>query len=267
MTDFLEILGKTVSELLEMEKGRLIALSDKELARLPPKVVMSLNLPKKRLENILEILYSESLYDRLTGLLRSERFKEVLDAKIASISRSRNHGVREPGVFGLGDIDDFKKYNRRYTHIGGDYLLMMVAYYLRIVLRKGDVIGRYGGEEFGFILSDVFPYVINQFRRLKDEIQAQTEVTMSFGIVDIPTLLNLEYYRDLLIKSRGEGKECTAIERIRNALVHAASTAVSHAKQQPGKNRIVVAKISYIDPSKVDPYTKVPETEYCLSIV
>jgi len=53
------------------------------------------------------------------------------------------------------DIDDFKSVNDTYGHIAGDKVLILIANILRKMLRDGDKIFRYGGEEFIIILNRV----------------------------------------------------------------------------------------------------------------
>ena len=51
------------------------------------------------------------------------------------------------------DIDHFKKYNDTYGHVAGDNVLKQVATALKSTVRQTDYVGRWGGEEFGVLLS------------------------------------------------------------------------------------------------------------------
>ena len=52
------------------------------------------------------------------------------------------------------DIDQFKQVNDTYGHAAGDEILQTVAKHLHTYVRENDIIGRYGGEEFVFVLPD-----------------------------------------------------------------------------------------------------------------
>jgi len=52
------------------------------------------------------------------------------------------------------DVDNFKQINDSYGHPLGDEALILLARSFRKILRKGDLIGRIGGEEFGILLPD-----------------------------------------------------------------------------------------------------------------
>lgn len=81
--------------------------------------------------------------DSLTGLLNHMSFKEHLRIQLSRTARAK-------GVMALAmlDIDHFKRVNDRYGHPAGDRVLKALSHLLKQRLRKYDVVGRYGGEEF-----------------------------------------------------------------------------------------------------------------------
>lgn len=87
--------------------------------------------------------------DSLTGLLQHAHIKERLAVEL---DRSQRH-QQEVSVVML-DIDHFKKVNDSYGHLVGDQVITALANLLRQQLRKTDVIGRYGGEEFLIVLPE-----------------------------------------------------------------------------------------------------------------
>jgi diguanylate cyclase (GGDEF)-like protein len=87
--------------------------------------------------------------DSLTGLLQHARVKERLSHEL-----QRSERTGEPLSVVMLDIDHFKKVNDNYGHLTGDQVISSLANLLKQQLRKTDIIGRYGGEEFLLILPD-----------------------------------------------------------------------------------------------------------------
>ena len=124
--------------------------------------------------------------DGLTGLLKHSRIKESLDVEIA---RSERNSL--PLSVVMLDLDHFKRINDTYGHAAGDQVIRAIAHLLRQRLRKSDIIGRYGGEEFLIILPDtgseiaehLMTDILRRFSDLqfKDE-QEEFHVTFSAGI-------------------------------------------------------------------------------------
>jgi diguanylate cyclase (GGDEF)-like protein len=92
----------------------------------------------------------EAQIDRLTGLNNRSTFDDGIARMIA---RSRLAPYRYTLL--LIDIDHFKAVNDTHGHVEGDRVLKAVAMQLeKVVMRKDDFLGRYGGEEFTVLLSD-----------------------------------------------------------------------------------------------------------------
>ena len=89
----------------------------------------------------------------------------------------------------LFDIDHFKAVNDGFGHAVGDAVLRQVGQIARRLARKGDVVGRIGGEEFAWLLSDTTPAcVIQQAEQLRTAVEgaggaaALPRFTISLGV-------------------------------------------------------------------------------------
>ncbi|MDO9285306.1 MAG: GGDEF domain-containing protein, partial [Aquabacterium sp.] len=88
-------------------------------------------------------LQSLARTDSLTGLLNR---RALQDEATALIAQARRHG--DPVTVLLIDLDRFKQINDSRGHDSGDRALCLVASLLQAALRRGDLAGRWGGEEF-----------------------------------------------------------------------------------------------------------------------
>jgi diguanylate cyclase (GGDEF)-like protein/PAS domain S-box-containing protein len=91
-----------------------------------------------------------ALTDPLTGVGNRQLIEGRLRAVIAECKHTRGSA----GLLFM-DIDDFKRINDTYGHVVGDKVLRMVASTFRYSMRATDMIGRWGGEEFIAILSNI----------------------------------------------------------------------------------------------------------------
>lgn len=99
------------------------------------------------LKNVAEELKTQSERDTLTGLSNRRRLDEMVEQEFATAVK---HGFPLSILF--VDLDDFKQVNDRYGHGIGDELLMQTAQRLEQAVRQGDLVGRFGGEEFIVVL-------------------------------------------------------------------------------------------------------------------
>lgn len=88
-------------------------------------------------------LRSLIMRDSLTGLYNHAAIKDYLAREMALIER---HAA--PFSMAMIDLDFFKKVNDTYGHPAGDQVIRGLSRLLQQRLRRGDLIGRYGGEEF-----------------------------------------------------------------------------------------------------------------------
>ena len=140
-------------------------------------------------------LYTEvrerSRNDGLTGLFRREYLLERLNSE-------EKRAERYKSLFSIMmvDLDQFKKVNDTYGHLVGDKVLQRVSQILSSSVRPGDLVGRYGGEEFLILVYMAKPEEsIEAAERLRTLIAEQVfsvdedktfKITVSIGISHFP---------------------------------------------------------------------------------
>ncbi|OLD18255.1 MAG: hypothetical protein AUI85_05305 [Acidobacteriales bacterium 13_1_40CM_3_55_5] len=111
----------------------------------------SMELQRKNLE-----LQQVSFTDPLTGVWNRRYLEETLAADATLVLRSYQRNQDSDSkkdeqrdlVFIMVDVDFFKRVNDDYGHAAGDELLRKIAQRLSTVMRKSDLLVRWGGEEF-----------------------------------------------------------------------------------------------------------------------
>ena len=133
-----------------------------------------------------EKLHKEARTDALTGIGNRRFFKEELDREMGRI---RRHG----GDLTLlaFDIDHFKKVNDTHGHEAGDRVLQEVSRMAEKTLRRSDILGRTGGEEFTALLVETdLEHAREVAERLRENMQAMhvqvgktsIAITISIGL-------------------------------------------------------------------------------------
>lgn len=126
--------------------------------------------------------------DELTGLPNRRHFMDALEAEFGRYER-----FQTPFCVAILDIDHFKKVNDTYGHEAGDQVLQCLADVFRKGLRKYDLAGRLGGEEFGIILPNSDPVgAARACEHVREAIRSQEvetdqgviRFTASFGIAE-----------------------------------------------------------------------------------
>lgn len=169
-------------------------------------------------------LVKSAICDELTGLYNRKYLHHRLDAEI---SRSKRYGT--PVSCLLLDIDYFKIVNDMYGYDWGDILLKKIAQMLSALVRKEDVLTRYGDEEFIIILPETTEQQAMIFaERFRSDVEK-----MEF----IPA--NEEERHPITISGGISSFPCAEdIEETSNTLIRYAEHALYNAKQS-GKNKIV----------------------------
>ncbi|MFA7282184.1 MAG: PAS domain S-box protein [Sterolibacterium sp.] len=91
-----------------------------------------------------------AFFDQLTGLPNRTLLLDRLKQTMAASSRSGNYGALL-----FIDLDNFKTLNDTLGHDMGDQLLQQVAMRLKLCVREGDTVARFGGDEFVVVLSSL----------------------------------------------------------------------------------------------------------------
>jgi diguanylate cyclase (GGDEF)-like protein len=185
-------------------------------------------------------LYELATRDDLTRLFNRRHWMYRLDDCLRLAQR---HG--QPTSVLLLDVDHFKKINDRHGHLVGDRVLAALGKKLNEKLRKTDLAGRYGGEEFAVVLpltdQEGAKIIAERVREGASEVVVLDEgnhvpITVSIGVatLTVNSPVSFHFSDDQLFD-------------IRQNILQSADEALYRAKNQ-GRNRVVADEVLLFEP-------------------
>ena len=121
--------------------------------------------------------------DKLTGLLNKGAFRERVEEEMDRAKR-----YHHPLSLAFMDLDNFKQVNDAHGHTRGDKLLQLVSETIEHTIRKTDIAGRIGGDEFALCFPETGPDhirdAIEKLLKNMDIVTSQSgwQVTSSIGV-------------------------------------------------------------------------------------
>lgn len=154
-------------------------------------LIEDLSDSNKKLSQLREILYEQTIRDPLTGLYNRRYLDDFFN-------RELNLAVRENKALSvvMADLDNFKNINDKYGHEAGDAVLKSVSRLLKENMRVTDSTCRIGGDEFLLVLVDTeLSAATQRLQRIRDIIKQEKiyfnnrllpAITLSVGIAEAP---------------------------------------------------------------------------------
>jgi len=190
---------------------------------------LRVNLQMDQLKQAHGRIEQMAITDELTGLYNRRHFFDFIQRHI---SQSIRHG--SPLGLIILDIDHFKKVNDTYGHIIGDRILRETGHLLAQMVRKSDVVARYGGEEIILLFPETsLENTIMAAEKIRATICGQRfelpdgvtiTISASFGVVEL---------QNYLVNVSKDTKE------LHTAFIDSADHALYRAKHE-GRNRVAV---------------------------
>lgn len=178
-------------------------------------LVHKLETAKRQLEHL-------SQHDSLTNLYNRGHFWKLSKERLAT---AQSDGTILAVI--LLDIDDFKLINDTYGHPVGDQVLKHIARTIETCVRQGDILGRYGGEEFALVLNDC------DYESARARAESICETVRESNFMNDGKVLPI---------SASVGVSTTEEHDSFEVLINLADEAMYRAKYQ-GKDQVCISKI------------------------
>jgi len=179
-----------------------------------------------------------ALTDELTGIANRRHLLELAERVLTRAVRDG-----EPTAFVIFDLDRFKLVNDDYGHLVGDRLLRAISKAVAANLRPTDLLGRYGGEEFGVCLPNTTE---------EDAVRVAQRVRQAVAATSVPSGSAGDRGGIGVSASVGVCAIASGVATDLETVLTRADDAQYEAKRQGG-DRVVVARIAAAEPSTLDP--------------
>ena len=157
--------------------------------------------------------------DGLTGIANRRKLDEALENEFL---RAKRYG--RPLSIAILDADHFKKVNDTHGHIVGDFVLKKLATLFQQNIRREELLGRYGGEEFVVVMPEVDSSGAFQLaEKLRKTVEstvfksgeAELPITISVGVATLGAEESVKAFIDTadqaLYKSKEDGRNRVTI--------------------------------------------------------
>ncbi len=212
---------------------------------------------------------SRAAKDELTGAAS----RQSLDAEIQRRMLEWNRNGRGLAMI-MVDVDHFKKFNDRYGHRAGDFVLQQTVKTIEHCIREADVLGRFGGEEFAVVLPDADG---NEARAAAERIRRSIEqarfpyegsklrITVSVGLTaavpaDTPQRL-LERADNALYVSKQSGRNCVHFHDGTRCCPYGAAQPTADGGESGAHASIEIASDNFTEKYSGMPHRKIFDAE------
>ncbi len=170
-----------------------------------------------------EEIYRMTITDNLTGLPNRRYLVDFLERELA-----RAHRHNRPLSFAVFDVDQFKRINDAHGHLAGDQVLGELAQVVEAMIRREELVARFGGEEFAVVMPETNLDGGREFAERIRQCVANTVfhydghelgVTVSVGVTaldsaDQPTVETvMARADDALYRAKESGRDCVVPSR------------------------------------------------------
>jgi diguanylate cyclase (GGDEF)-like protein len=178
--------------------------------------------------------FAELRTDPLTGVANRRAFDDQLERML----KSHQDSQEPPLGIAMLDLDHFKLVNDEQGHLAGDRILQDLAQLLKPVLREGDLLARFGGEEFVILMPRTpLRSACSLAERVRQRVEEKLDTTISIGVAaNIPG----ESSTDLLSRAdaalynaKQEGRNCVSLHEGIEGRIATIRTASTRPAEQP----------------------------------